>query len=232
MPSCAICSIEVPTDKHLRLHIQAKHDDRELTCQQCKKTCKGGKKLSTHMDSHREVNCKHCDQTIPYNSRNSHMIKCVGEKKAFKCENCPAAFNRADKLKVHMTNKSCEVQCNICDKTCKGELYLEKHISQTHRLQMNVLKTAEGHIGLFPTTEVRKDLNCQLEHTQFSLLVHHHHLHKNPLHHNHNHGNQHEPKHFVNFCFLCNNSCHLGHFFDHPVGLLVSLIVHRHLSFG
>ena len=160
MPSCAICSIEVPTDKHLRLHIQAKHDDRELTCQQCKKTCKGGKKLSTHMDSHREVNCKHCDQTIPYNSRNSHMIKCVGEKKAFKCENCPAAFNRADKLKVHMTNKSCEVQCNLCDKTCKGELYLEKHISQTHRLQMNVLKTAEGHIGLFPTTEVRKDLNC------------------------------------------------------------------------
>ena len=53
------------------------------------------------------------------------MIKCVGEKKAFKCENCPATFNKADNLKVHMTNKRCSVQCNLCDKTLKSEFYLE-----------------------------------------------------------------------------------------------------------
>ena len=28
MPSCDICSIEAPSDKHLRMHIQSKHDAR------------------------------------------------------------------------------------------------------------------------------------------------------------------------------------------------------------
>ena len=123
-------------------------------------TCKGGRKLKTHMDSHREVNCKHCDKRIPYNSRNSHTIKCVGEKKAFKCENCPATFNKADNLKVHMANKRCSVQCNLCEKTLQSEFYLEKHISSTHRVQMNLVKTAEGHIGFFPSNELRNDLHC------------------------------------------------------------------------
>ena len=86
MPSCVICSLEVPTDRDL--YIQANHDERELTCKQCKKICKGGRNLNTHMKSHREVNCKYCDQTIPYNSSNSQMIKCVGEERAFNMKIC------------------------------------------------------------------------------------------------------------------------------------------------
>ena len=131
MPSCAICGFKASSDKLLRMHIQAKHDERVLKCEKCEVTCKGGRKLQTHMESHRKVNCKHCDKTILYNSRNSHTIKCVGEKKAFKCENCPATFNKADNLKVHMANKRCSVQCNLCEKTLQSEFYLEKHISST-----------------------------------------------------------------------------------------------------
>lgn len=160
MPSCAICGFEASSDKLLKMHIQAKHDERVLKCEKCEVTCKGGRKLQTHMESHRKVNCKHCDKTIPYNSRNSHTIKCVGEKKAFKCENCPATFNKADNLKVHMANKRCSVQCNLCEKTLQSEFYLEKHISSTHRVQMNLVKTAEGHIGFFPSNELRNDLHC------------------------------------------------------------------------
>ena len=114
--------------------------------------------MNTHMNSHGKVKCKQCDQTIPYNSNSSHMKKCVGE--GFKCENCPAVFKREDMLKVQVAKKRCQVQCNFCDKACKSAYYLEKHISQTHRVQMNVVKTAEGHVGNFPTTVVRKDLNC------------------------------------------------------------------------
>lgn len=88
------------------------------------------------------------------------MTKCIGVKKAIKCENCPTVFNTAGNLKVHMTNKSCEIQCNLCDKTLKREGDLEKHISYTHRVQTEVVKTSEGHIGLFPSTELRKDLHC------------------------------------------------------------------------
>ena len=75
------------------------------------------------------------------------MTKCVGDKKEFKCENCPAVFNTASNLKAHITNKSCEIQCNLCDKTLKSAGYLEKHISSVRRVQMEVVKTIEGHIG-------------------------------------------------------------------------------------
>ena len=85
------------------------------------------------------------------------MPKCVGDKNLFKCENCPAVFNTARNLKAHITRKSCdEIQCNLCDKTLKSAGYLEKHISSVHRVQMKVVKTIEGHIGLFPSTELQK----------------------------------------------------------------------------
>ena len=44
----------------------------------------------------------------------------------------------------------------ISDKTLKSAGYLEKHISSVHRVQMKVVKTIEGHIGLFPSTELQK----------------------------------------------------------------------------
>ena len=90
------------------------------------------------------------------------MTKCVGDKKEFKCENCPAVFNTASNLKAHITNKSCEIQCNLCDKTLKSAGYLDKHIASVHKVQMEVVKTIEGHIGLFPSTELQKDLHCSL----------------------------------------------------------------------
>ena len=31
---------------------------------------------------------------------------------------------------------------------------------KTHRVQMNLVKTAEGHIGFFPSNELRNDLHC------------------------------------------------------------------------
>ena len=162
MPSCAICGIEAPSDKHLRMHIKAKHDDRMLICEKCEVTCKGRRKLKTHMDSHREFTCKHCEKTIPYNSRSSHITKCVGDKKAIKCESCPAAFNTLASLKVHKTNKRCEIQCSICDKTLKSAFFLEKHISSVHTVEMQVVKTIEGHVGIFTSTVFRKDLHCTL----------------------------------------------------------------------
>ena len=162
MHSCAICGLDVTSDKHLRMHILTKHDDRMLTCDKCGATRKGAMKLKTHMDSHREFTCKHCEKTIPYNSRSSHLAKCVGEKKAIKCENCPALFNRTENMKVHMTNKRCEIKCNFCDKRLKSAAFLNKHIANVHRVKMEVVKTTEGHIGLFTSTELRKDLNCYL----------------------------------------------------------------------
>ena len=119
--------------------MQNEHDDSVITCEKCNKSCKGGRKFKTHMNSHREVSCKHCGKKIPYNSTTSHVTKCIGEK-SFKCENCPAVFNTEWNLKVHVTNKSCPVKCNRCDKTLKNAGYLDRHMASVHSVQMQVVK--------------------------------------------------------------------------------------------
>ena len=49
MPTYAICKIEAPSEKHLKVHIKAKHDDRVLTCEKCEKKCIGETKAEdTH----------------------------------------------------------------------------------------------------------------------------------------------------------------------------------------
>ena len=107
MPSCAVCGTEAPSEKHLRQHIKSKHDDRVLKCEECDVTCKGAMKLKMHKNIHRVVSCKNCDKVIPYNSSSSHKIMRGGDKKEFKCENCPAKFNKACNLKDHKTNNRC-----------------------------------------------------------------------------------------------------------------------------
>ena len=161
MLPCVICSFEALSEKHLRMHMQNEHDDSVITCEKCNKSCKGGRKFKTHMNSHREVNCKHCGKKIPYNSTTSHVTKCIGEK-SFKCENCPAVFNTEGDLKVHVTNKSCPIKCNLCDKTLKNAGFLDRHMASVHSVRMQVVKTSEGHIGLFQSVEVQNNLHCTL----------------------------------------------------------------------
>ena len=150
---CVICSFDAPSDENLKMHIRKEHDERVMSCEKCEALCKGRTKLMVHMQSHRETSCKNCGKKIPYNSRASHMKKCIGEM-AFKCENCPALFKREDHLKVHVNKKRCSIQCNICDKNLKSAGRLDKHIESVHRVQMQVVKTIEGHIGLFQSTAV------------------------------------------------------------------------------
>ena len=161
MFSCTICSFQDLSGEKLRNHMRREHDERAFYCEKCEVTCKGRMKFKMHMASHRKISCKHCGQMIPYNSKSNHMRKCIGEK-AFKCENCCALFNIKDNLKVHVTKQSCPIKCNLCDKQLKSAGFMNKHIASVHRVQTEVVKTTEGHIGLFQTTQFRKDLHCTL----------------------------------------------------------------------
>ena len=98
--------------------MQNEHDDSVIICEKCNKSCKGGRKFKTHMNSHREVSCKHCGKKISYNSTSSHVTKCIGGgENSFKCDNCPAVFKTEGNLRVQVTNKSCPLKCNQCDKS-------------------------------------------------------------------------------------------------------------------
>ena len=97
MLACVVCSYEALSEKHLKKHMQNEHDDSVIICEKCNKSCKGGRKFKTHVNSHREVSCKHCGKMIPYNSTTSHVTKCIGEK-SFKCDDCPAVFKTEGNL--------------------------------------------------------------------------------------------------------------------------------------
>ena len=100
---------------------------------------------------------------IPYNSTTSHVTKCIGDgEKSCKCDDCPAVFKTEGSLRVHVTNKSCPVKCNQCDKTLKNAGYLDKHMASAHSVLLQVVKTSEGHIGLFQSAKVQNDLHCTL----------------------------------------------------------------------
>ena len=130
MLACVVCSYEALSEKHLKKHMQNEHDDSVIICEKCNKSCKGGRKFKTHMNSHKEVSCKHCGKMIPYNSTTSHVTKCIGDgEKSCKCDDCPAVFKTEGSLRVHVTNKSCPVKCNQCDKTLKNAGYLDKHMA-------------------------------------------------------------------------------------------------------
>ena len=118
MLACVVCSYEALSEKHLKKHMQNEHDDSVIICEKCNKSCKGGRKFKTHMNSHREVSCKHCGKMISYNSTSSNVTKCIGGgEKSFKCDNCPAVFKTEGNLRVQVTNKSCPLKCNQCDKS-------------------------------------------------------------------------------------------------------------------
>ena len=75
MLACVVCSYEALSEKHLKKHMQNEHDDSVIICEKCNKSCKGGRKFKTHMNSHREVSCKHCGKKIPYNKYNQSCDK-------------------------------------------------------------------------------------------------------------------------------------------------------------
>ena len=157
MPSCALCSFVSSSDKLLKDHMVKKHDEREFACEVCGLTIRGRFKMQMHKNSHRKVTCKNCEKVIPYNSHSSHTSKCFAEK-SFKCEKCDKVFNRKHNLKCHIEMKRCEMTCNHCGKTLKSSAFLDKHMASQHQAQTSLVKTSEGHIGLFQTDS--NDLNC------------------------------------------------------------------------
>ena len=159
MPSCALCSFGATSDKFLKEHMMMKHDEREFSCEICDSTIRGKQKMQMHKKSHVEVVCKNCKKVIPYNNRESHISKCVAENR-FKCDKCDKAFNRKDNLKRHIEMKGCEITCNQCGKNLQSTARLDKHMASVHQDQINVVKTSDGHVGIFHSES--NDLKCTL----------------------------------------------------------------------
>ena len=159
----------------------AKHDEREFPCEKCEITVRGRLQLKAHKRKHKEITCKKCRESVPYNSATSHKTKCLGEN--FKCENCGKVYKRKYNLKIHMENENCSISCDRCGKDFKTAGHMEKHIRSTHQIQVNVVETSEGHMGLFQTSQAPVDLNCPLcgfAATKPSKLKRHMMTHKKP----------------------------------------------------
>ena len=160
MVSCAICKFEASSDEKLKKHMLSKHDEREFSCDKCDSTVKGRLKMEAHKNKHKEIKCEKCGESVPYNSATSHKTKCLEE--TYKCEKCAKVYKRKDKLKIHIENENCSISCDRCGKHFKTAGYMENHMRSTHQIQVNAVKTSEGHVGLFQPTEAPLDLNCTI----------------------------------------------------------------------
>ena len=116
--------------------------------------------MEAHKNKHKEIKCEKCGESVPYNSATSHKTKCLEE--TYKCEKCAKVYKRKDKLKIHIENENCSISCDRCGKHFKTAGYMENHMRSTHQIQVNAVKTSEGHVGLFQPTEAPLDLNCTI----------------------------------------------------------------------
>ena len=154
MPSCALCSFGATSDKFLKEHMLMEHDEREYSCEICDLTIRGKQKMQMRKIFHVEVLCKNCE--IPYNNRESHTSKCVAENR-FKCDKCNKAFNRKEH---HIKMMRCEITCSQCGENLQLGARLDWHVASVHKAQINIVKTSDGHVGLFHSES--NDLKCTL----------------------------------------------------------------------
>ena len=68
-------------------HEKAVHDETQFNCDNCDKTFVGGKTFANHTRMHMTLNCKHCGQKLPANSKITHEISCIGSS-PFACDKC------------------------------------------------------------------------------------------------------------------------------------------------
>ena len=174
MVSCTVCKLESESDKKLKQHMLLEHDEREFSCEKCDSTVKGRLKMKAHNRKHTEIRCEKCGESVPYNSAASHKTKCLDE--TYKCEKCAKVYKRKDKLKIHIENENCAISCDRCGKDFKTAGLMEKHVRSTHQIQANVVRTSEGHMGLFQPTQAPVNLNytlCDFAATKSSKLKRH-----------------------------------------------------------
>ena len=98
--SCPICNFEAKSVRYLSKHLASVHTEKR-TCDICDKTF----------------------QSIT--GLNRHRLLHTGEM-PFKCERCPARFNRKANLNRHVKHASCAA-CPICNKTFASAQDLHQH---------------------------------------------------------------------------------------------------------
>ena len=89
------------------------------------------------MNSHREFNGKHCGKKIPYNSMTSHVTKCIGEK------------TQKVIWKFMWLTKIVQLCATAVTKPWKMQFFLDRQMASVYSVQMQFVKTSEGHIVLF-----------------------------------------------------------------------------------
>ena len=132
MVSCTMCKFADSSDKKMKDHMIAKHDEREFPCEKYEITVRGRLQLKAHKRKHKEITCKKCRESVPYNSATCHKTKCLGEN--FKCENCEKLFGSLKRLNGHKKRIHGEknLKCPNCDSCFSTKGDLNTHIKRSH----------------------------------------------------------------------------------------------------
>lgn len=109
------CNSFFETSDALLKHVSFEHNDPNYMCYLCKKYFQSLEDIASHYQNHNQVE----NVILPRTPK-------------FKCSQCDAAFNRPDKLSLHLLNENHNKPCIHCSKTFISSKRLRMHL-QIHK---------------------------------------------------------------------------------------------------
>lgn len=109
------CNCFFETSDALLKHVSFEHNNPSYMCYLCKKSFQSLVDIANHYQNHNQV-----DNVV------------LPKMPKFKCSQCGAAFNRPDKLSLHLLNENHNKPCIHCTKTFVSSKRLRMHL-QIHK---------------------------------------------------------------------------------------------------
>lgn len=139
---CLSCGEKFNFFGHLLMHINERHQSKDLICSYCGLGFSKFVNLRSHISNHHKQNshnCTVCDLSFSTKNRlSTHMAKYHGAK-VVKCRDCDESFTSSYMRNKHMVEKhDLEYKCNFCDKIFPKNSILKTHIRRVHLKERNV----------------------------------------------------------------------------------------------
>ena len=131
--SCGECEKEFRNEVFLHSHINAYHDKRSFTCEQCQEIVVGNKFFLNHKRNHQGRSDKKVIQRK--STSRSTRLSSKSTKGAPICDKCGKSFSKMSNLvrhKVVHEKERAKFVCNMCDQEFTRKDNLEEHVNSAH----------------------------------------------------------------------------------------------------
>ena len=142
------CRMSYPTKNKLEHHVKMNHEEPAYRCDICNKTFRYKRLYNKHIatdihDENGDWHCELCGYITKMRSQLNEHRRIVHEnKKLFKCEKCPAAYNTLSNLEMHVKNihEGVKYKCDLCDESFTLKKNVGRHKKRVHTKNRPLVK--------------------------------------------------------------------------------------------